>query len=118
MKPSTRHTSAQQTMVNQHLDFIVNRPRGHSANSVPYLAPLVLVDIPAFFVRRRPPRAWPLALPSVHSSRSSCPSPPSNSHSDADHAWVHLLGNGSSLVGRCGQFRRGCRQEQPMLHLE
>src|SRR5207249_5539727 len=54
MRPSTRHTSAQQTAVNQHLGFIVNRPRGHSANSVPYLAPPVLVDIPAFFARRRP----------------------------------------------------------------
>src|SRR5438552_19176226 len=98
MRPSTRHASAQQTMANQHLDFIVNRPRGHSANSVPYLTPPVLVVIPAFFARRQLPRAYPLALPSVHSSRLSCPSPRGNSRSDTDYVWFHLLGSGSPLV--------------------
>src|SRR6266481_4394185 len=29
MRPSTRHTSAQQTAVNQHFGFIVNRSAGH-----------------------------------------------------------------------------------------
>src|SRR5438309_7852500 len=48
LRPSTRHTNAQQTMANQNLGFIVNRPRGHAANSVPYLTPPVLVNIPAF----------------------------------------------------------------------
>src|SRR5260370_35493237 len=97
MRPSTRHANAQQTTINQNLGFIVNRPRGHSANSVPYLAPPVLEDIPAFFARRRRPRAWPLALPSAHSSRKSYPSPHGSSHSDADHAWVHLLVTGTPL---------------------
>src|SRR6266550_8947623 len=104
MRPSTRHTSAQQTMVNQHLDFIVNRPRGHSANSVPYLAPPVLANVAAFFAKPLPLGAWPAALPWEHSSRWSYPSPRGSSHSDADHAWVRLPGNGSPLVRRCDKF--------------
>src|SRR6266550_15639 len=118
MRPSTRHTSAQQTMVNQHLDFIVNRPRGHSANSVPYLAPPVLANVAAFFAKPLPLGAWPAALPWEHSSRWSYPSPRGSSHSDADHAWVRLPGNGSPLVHRCDKFPIVFRRWRPLLDVQ
>src|SRR5437667_10854254 len=92
-------------MVNQHLDFIVNRPRGHSANSVPYLAPPVLANVAAFFAKPLPLGAWPAALPWEHSSRWSYPAPRGSSHSDADHAGFALPRSGIPLVDRCDKVR-------------
>src|SRR6266481_3573674 len=77
-------------MVRRNHSFIANLPRGHAANCAPYSTPLVRANIAAFLAKRPPLVVWPPPLPWEHSSRWSSPSLRGSSHSDADHAWVHL----------------------------